>query len=348
MFFKDIPFADQISAHLLKSFHEGRIPHARLFNGKEGSAALPLALAYARLLNCKSPSHTDSCGECSSCKKMDGLVHPDVHFSFPVIRVSQGKSVSAPNMDIFRNKVLETPWLTYPDWINALAPGENKQTAILIDEAKEILKKAAVKSFEGGYKVFIVWLCERLNTAGSNVLLKLLEEPPEKTVFLFVSSTTDTILPTVLSRLSVLNIPESVVSYPEENNLFFEKFVALMRTCWGVRSTSAAKQSEAVLSLLDLSSEIAGWQRAVIKRFLEFAMRMVRENLVMNQNRPDLARLTEAELDFSGKFSAFIHTGNAGQLYQTLSLAYLHIDGNVSERIVILDTAMQMVRLIRV
>jgi len=348
MLFNDISISDILKRQLLNTFLHKRVAHARLFLGPEGSAALPLAVAYAQLLLCREPSENDACGVCNSCRKSEQLIHPDLHMVFPLIKPASGIVLSRMHLESFRKAFLDNPLLTPAEWIEQIAPGENKQAGIFVSEAEDIVRQSNLKSFEGGYKIFIIWQAELMNTTVANKLLKLLEEPPEKTLFLLVATSTDEMLPTVLSRVQVMEVPMADAIDSEESKLFFEKFVSLMRLCWSVRSTNKQSQNEAVQQLLSLADSLAGWQRAVIKRFLLFSIRMVRENLMLNLEQPQLARLTPEEEEFSIRFSKFIHPENAPLLMAELEKAYRDVDGNVSERLVMVDTAMEIVRIIRV
>ena len=252
MLFKDIAVPETVTQHLLNSFVQKRVPHARLLFGPEGSGALPLALAYARLLLCSEPSQHDACGRCNNCRKVEGLIHPDLHFAFPLVKPSSGVVLSSLNMVAFRRAFLANPFMTPADWQQEIAPGENKQAGIFGAEAGDIVQQASLKAFEGGYKIFIVWQPEAMHISAGNKLLKLLEEPPEKTLFLLVAHSIDEMLPTVLSRLQMLEIPAADSVSSDESRLFFEKFVSLMRLCWGVRSKNLTAQNNAVQSLLAL------------------------------------------------------------------------------------------------
>ena len=348
MLFYDISVSDTLKRQLLNTFVQKRIAHARLFLGSEGSAALPLALAYARLLLCRQPSENDACGTCNSCQKTEKLIHPDLHLVFPLVKPASGVVLSSMFLENFRKLFSGNPLLTPADWLDEIASGENKQAAILDAEGKNIAKEAFRKSFEGGYKIFIVWQAEKMNVTVANKLLKLLEEPPEKTLFLLIAASTDQMLSTVLSRVQVTEVPMADSIDSEESRRFFDKFVVLMRLCWSVRSTNKQTQNDAVQQLLALSDTLAGWQRAVIKRFLLFSIRMVRENLMLNLEQPQLARLSPHEEEFSVKFSQFIRPDNAPLLVAEFEKAYRDVDGNVSERLVMVDMSMEIVRIIRV
>jgi DNA polymerase III subunit delta' len=209
MRFADIPGQQLVKENLLGMVHHNRLSHALLFLGKEGSGALQLAMALAQYLVCEKKAteqnDTDSCGACPSCKKAQALVHPDIHFSFPTITA---KNVDKPKCSDFiaewRNFVAQLPFGNAYDWLQSLS-SENKQGNITVHECEDILRKLNLKSFESGYKVLIQWMPEYLGVAG-NKLLKLIEEPPANTLFIFVAEDEARILPTLLSRTQMVKI----------------------------------------------------------------------------------------------------------------------------------------------
>jgi len=174
-----------VKQRLLQGFVAGRIPHAQLFLGAEGSGALPLAFAYAQFLLCENKTEMDSCGDCGNCRKSRQWSHPDIHFSFPFPGKKGEREVATDLYTPWRAKLTESPYLTYAAWMRSL-DAENKQGNIPISECRAILRNLSLKSFSGGYKILIMWLPEYLGKEG-NVLLKLIEEPPEKTIFLLVA-----------------------------------------------------------------------------------------------------------------------------------------------------------------
>ena len=185
---------------------DGRISHAQLFLGPEGSGALPMALAYAQYLVCEHPSPEDSCGTCPGCVKASKLIHPDITFSFPVApkdKISNPKSIDF--IREFRDTALENPYLNYQDWITALEV-ENKQGLINIHEARHIIQRLSLKAVEGSFRIILIWYPEKMNVEAANCLLKILEEPEEKTVFLLVAENDETIPLTILSRTQLVKV----------------------------------------------------------------------------------------------------------------------------------------------
>ena len=200
MFFKDVIGQEDAKQRLIREVNEGKIPHARLFCGGEGIGKLPLAIAYARYLSCEHRSETDACGTCPTCMKYNKLAHPDLHFVFPVIKKKSGKdTVSDDFLPEWRELLESTPYFNFGLWLKEMG-AENQQAQIYVKESDEILRKLSLKSSQGGYKVMIIWLPEKMNVDCSNKLLKLLEEPPAQTVFLLVSEEPDRLLTTILSR----------------------------------------------------------------------------------------------------------------------------------------------------
>ena len=157
-------------------------PPCPAFCGPEGVGKFPLALAYARYLSCTNRSDTDACGVCPSCVKFNKLVHPDVHFVFPVVKTGEADDYIVE----WRKLVLNNPYFTINHWLNEIN-AENAQAVIYTKESDEIMKKLSLKSSEGEFKITLLWLPEKMQQACANKLLKLLEEPPEKTIFLLVS-----------------------------------------------------------------------------------------------------------------------------------------------------------------
>ena len=188
MFFRDVIGQEEVKQRLIQEVNEGRIPHAQLICGPEGVGKIPLAIAYARYISCSNRSETDACGVCPSCVKFNKLVHPDVHFVFPIVNKAKSPKVSvcADFLPQWREQLLTSPYFNLNHWLNNIG-AENKQAQIFANESDEILKKLSLKSSEGGFKITIVWLPEKLHPVCANKLLKLLEEPPERTIFLLVS-----------------------------------------------------------------------------------------------------------------------------------------------------------------
>jgi len=382
MFFSDIIGQQSLKEQLVQTVSENRISHARLFLGPEGAGCLPLAIAYAQYVNCTNRGENDSCGKCPSCIKFSKLAHPDLHFVFPVIKVEKKVSVSDLFIKEWRETVIANPYITYNQWLEVMG-SDNKQGGIFVEESKEILNKLSFKPYEAGFKIMIIWLAEKMNRQTANKLLKILEEPPEKTLFLLIAESADQILPTILSRTQITRVPkigtQSLANYlvetchatslpideqkalnaayisngnlaqavnilqsADESDYFLEMFMRLMRTCWSVWG-----KKQAMLDLLAWCEQITQLNREQHKAFLLYCLRMVRENFTLNQKQLSLVFLTDAENDFSKKFSAFIHRDNVFQLAEELNKAHYHIESNGNKNLVFLDLACKIVVLLK-
>jgi DNA polymerase-3 subunit delta' len=207
MNFSQIPGQQEIIGKLIRSVREERVSHAQLFTGPDGCGSLALALAYARYVSCETRTNHDSCGTCKSCVKYEKMIHPDLHFVFPVIR---NKKDSEPVSDSFlpewREFVKKSPFFTINSWLDSIEVG-NAQGLIFSSEAAEIIKKLSLKTFESDFKIMIIWLPEKMHPSAANKLLKLIEEPPDRTLFLLVSDEPDKVLPTILSRCQLVRLP---------------------------------------------------------------------------------------------------------------------------------------------
>ncbi|MDR2848169.1 MAG: DNA polymerase III subunit delta [Bacteroidales bacterium] len=378
MLFADIIGQDAIKGQLIQTVRENRISHARLFLGPESAGSLPLAIAYAQYINCTNRSETDSCGKCPSCIKYNKLIHPDLHFVFPVVKPKSGKAaISDMFISEWRKTLLSNPYLTYNQWLDTM-DAENKQGGIFVDESKEILRKLSFKTYEADYKVMIIWMAEKMNIQTANKLLKILEEPPEKTLFLLIAESSDQLLPTILSRTQLTRVLKidtpSLTDYlvtnfscsrqqainaaelsngnmalakanlqtTEEDNRYFKLFATMMRTCWKVWGNK-----QAMLDLIEWSNELAACNRESQKAYLTYSLRMVRENIMLNQQQPQLAFLTDEESQFSANFNPYIHPGNVAQLSENINTAHHHIEANGNAKIIFLDLACKIVVLLR-
>ncbi len=375
MNFAQIPGHKETKEKLIKSVREERVSHAQLFTGPEGCGSLALAMAYARYVSCENRTPEDSCGICKSCVKYEKMIHPDLHFVFPVIK---DKKNTEPVSDIFieqwREFVKESPYFTLNNWLNSIDV-ENAQGLIFASEAGEIIKKINLKTFESDFKIMIIWLPEKMHQATANKLLKLLEEPPEKTLFLLVSDEPDKLLPTILSRCQLIKIPRftdneirellktrqvtgedkidgitrvangniirAVELYKNEDSSLgkLASFKSLMRFAW----------KRDIISLINWSEEIAATGREAQKNFLSFSLRLLRENLMLtlDQKKNDLVFLSGEEASFSGNFHPFITRKNIYLLTDEFNMASSHVEANGNAKIIFLDLALKVTRLIR-
>lgn len=371
MFFKDIVGQETVKQQLINEVQKGRIPHAQLFCGPEGSGKLPLALAYARYICCSNRTETDSCGTCPSCVKWNKLVHPDIHFMFPIVK--KGKKEICDNyLDSWRHLILNNPYFNQNHW-QAEIESENGQAIIYARESDEIIKKLSLKSSEDGYKIVIVWLPEKMHIVCANKLLKLLEEPPKQTLFFLVSETPDTILPTILSRTQRINVPKisetnianalqkeyhvspaesqsiahlangnfikalEAIHLDEENKHFFDLFVSLMRLAYQRKIKEMKRWSE----------QLSAMGREQQKSFLGYSQRMVRENFIYNLHHPEINYMTLSEQNFAKNFSPFINERNVANIMYELSEAQIHIEQNVNAKMVFFDFSLKMIVLLK-
>jgi DNA polymerase-3 subunit delta' len=374
MLFKQIIGQETIKKQLIQSVKSNRIPHAQLFIGPQGSGKLPLAIAYARYINCTNKQNGDACGECSSCKKISKLAHPDLHFVFPVKRASESKPETSDDyLESWREELLENPYISPRRWYQRLNL-ENKQGIIPAQESNSIIRKLNYKSYEAEYKIMILWLPERMHPTTSNKLLKMIEEPPPKTLFLMVSENSDMLLNTILSRTQKIRVPkiddESMfaslsqqfgldeqkareithlangsylnalhfIQTDEESKAHFERFVSLMRLAY----------QRKVVELLGWTDETAPIGRENLKSFLQYAARMIRENFMLNLKLNDITYLTREEKEFSTKFSRFIHSNNARRIYEEFNRAHRDIQMNAHAKTVLFDLSVQLIKLLRI
>lgn len=375
MFFRDIPGQDHIASMLRKSVEANRISHAQLFAGSEGSATLPMALAYAQYISCRERGATDSCGVCPSCVKYSKLIHPDLHFVFPVFRTTRHPDPVSDNfLPEWRKLNIDSPFFGINDWLRAIDV-ENSQAIIYAAEASEIIRKHSLKTYEGEYKIMIIWLPERMHSAAANKLLKLIEEPPARTLFLLVAAEPDKLLPTILSRCQLVRFrpvdPAALAGYLTEkyslsvsraneiahisqgnivralkmvtedggNMDNLNNFRLLMRHCW----------KKDIASMSGWSEELATQGREAQKDFLGYCLEMTRGNFIMNicSNETGLTFMTEAEAGFSANFSPFVNKKNIERLYGEFNKAYHHIESNGNPRIIFLDLALQISMVIK-
>ena len=375
MNFSQIPGQKAVIDRLRSSVAENRVSHALLFYGPEGSGKFAIALAFARYISCEKRTAEDACGICPSCVKYDKLIHPDLHFVFPVIKKKSGtESVSDTFIAQWREMVLRSPWFSLSTWTEAMEVA-NEQALIPVAEAAEIIRKLSLKSFESDFKIMIIWLPEKMNAETANKLLKMIEEPPARTLFILVSEEDDRLLPTITSRCQHIRIPSiqsdelsahlvktmgmdharaseiaaiangnmvramELAREDDNSAVHLERFTKLMRTAW----------TRDIHSLVTWSEETATLGRERQKSFLSYSLRMIRENFILNFNGREnrLVYLTRAEDEFSEKFHPFINEKNINALNREFNLAYAHVESNGNTKMIFLDLALRTMRLIR-
>jgi DNA polymerase-3 subunit delta' len=379
MQFSEILGQEHIKSHLTKSADLGRIPHAQLFVGPEGSGTLPMAIAYAQYIIC-SNQNAENLGSNEACNiKFQKISHPDLHFIYPTVSTDEVKTKpkSIDFITEFRQFLEQNPYGSLFDWYQMLGV-KNKQGEIRVDDAQEILKSLALKSYEGGYKIMIIWMADKLNIAASNKLLKLLEEPTDRTVFILISENEEDIIQTIRSRCQVLHfnglsekvIAEALVSkeniesktaikiahqaqgnfnkalqllQPDSESVFFEKwFVDWVRAAFRAKGNAAAIQD-----LIQWSEQIAGLGRETQKKFLHFCIDMFRQALLLNYQTPSLVYMEPQVEKFKlENFAPFVNGNNINAIFKELSEAMYHIERNGNPKIILTDLSIKLTRLI--
>ena len=372
MLFNQIIGQEHIKNHLQTSAKNGRIPHAQLFVGKEGSGTLPVAIAYAQFLL----SHFSD-NPTASKLKVAKLQHPDLHFAFPVTTNDSVKKHPVSNLFLneWRDFVSNQPYGGLFNWLQSIGV-ENKQGMIGVDEALEVVKKLQLKSYEGGFKVMIIWMAEKMNIAASNKLLKLIEEPPAKTIFLLITENEDQIITTIKSRCQALHFPvlseQDIANelllrekcsesdalkiatqaegnynkavhllHQDSNDLIFEQwFIAWIRTAFKAKGNAAVIQE-----LVVWSETIAKTGRETQKQFLDYCLQFFRQALLLNYKSPELVFLETQTPKFNlQNFAPFVHSENILAIEKELNDALYHIERNGNPKIILLDLSMKLTR----
>ena len=368
MLFREVIGQNEIKRQLIQSVFENRVSHAQLFLGPEGSGALALALAYAQFISCSDRQAEDSCGICSSCRKFNKLIHPDLHFSYPFFRGGE-KEDSLADLEEWRHLVLSNPYFGLDEWrlrLNA----QNKQANINKAECLNILHRLSLKAFESEYKTMIVWLPEYLKNEG-NRLLKTLEEPASKTLIILVAQNQDQILSTIISRTQLVKIPAlsnedickylveekdvpesqaSRLAYLSEGNLQnalnfmkeddhddFRHFSAWMRMTFTDNGTQ-------IVDFVDQTSKLG---RENQKNLIRYGIQLIRECMMLMSGAESLVHLQLAELDFVKNFSKQLDLAKCEALANELERAHYHIERNANPKILFLDVSLQFVKILK-
>jgi DNA polymerase-3 subunit delta' len=368
MQFSQVIGQSALKERLTASIREGRIAHALMFLGPEGSGNLALALAFAQYIACPDRTEHDSCGVCPTCKKIDQHQFADLHYTFPFFNKSEGSEKTTCNdwIAAWRNHLKQSPYTTVDEWRNEITE-DNKQLIMSVYEAANIIKHLTLKSYEGGYKFQVIWMAEYLKTDTANKLLKIVEEPPEKTIFLFVANSLENILQTILSRVQVVYVPkvddgavlQSLMNLgsssekaqeiahfahgdwnkalqllhsknPDEN--YAIQFQHWMRMCY----------KKDVPGIIRWSDEMHKLNREDQKHFLTYALDQVRQNLILNYTGADFVRLNHSEKSFSDKFAPFINDLNAEELMEEITEAFHDVSRNAYTKLVLTDLSFKL------
>lgn len=379
MLFSEIIGQEHLKKHLTHSVDNGRIPHAQLFVGKEGAGALPMAIAYAQYVLCGNTQGENENGNPACNLKFNALSHPDLHFAFPVATNDAVKKhpVSKLFLEDWRKLLSEQPYCNLFDWYKQLGI-DNKQGQIGVDEAHEIVKSLTLKSYEGGYKVMLIWMAEKMNIACANKLLKLIEEPPNKTIFILIAEDEEQLISTIRSRCQVLHFPplaeeniklallkkygleETVATkiahqangnfnkacdlvYQDSEDLQFEEWFVF----W-IRSAFKAKGNKsAIHDLISWSEEISRTGRETQKQFLHFCLEFFRQAMLSNYQANALVFMAPKSENFKlENFAPYVHGNNIMDISNELQDAIYHIERNGNSKIILTDLSIKLTRLL--
>lgn len=379
MLFSEVLGLPHIKNHLTTTADRGRIPHAQLFIGNHGSGLLPMAIAYAQYILCGNSNSENDNGNHACNLKFNHLSHPDLHFVFPVATTDKIKSHPVSNhfMDSWRKFINSNPYGSLFDWFQEIGI-ENKQGQIGVDEAQDIVKSLSLKAYEGGYKVMLIWMADKMNIACSNKLLKLIEEPPNKTLFILIAEDEEQIIQTIKSRCQILRFPplsETVIadkliennkldasmakkvaiqangSYSQAQHIlkndsgdeqFEDWFITWVRTAFKAKGNKAS-----ILELLSWSETIAASGRETQKSFLHYCLDFFRQALLHNYKAKELVYIQPKTENFKlDKFAPFITGANIMGITAEIEDAIYHIERNGNAKIILTDLSIKLTRLI--
>lgn len=372
MRFQDIPGLVASKQKLIEAVAANHVAHAQLFVGSEGSANLAMALAFATYLNCQNPSAEDACGTCSSCQKNAKFIHPDVNFIFPssaTSKLTRENATSEKFLVEWRSFLLESVYGNVSDWSNHFG-WENKLLMIPRQESRNIVKALSLKAFEGQFKIMIIWLPELMNANAANGILKVLEEPPEKTVFLMVSNDANKLLTTILSRTQQFRVPSfsdeeikqtitsdrvtaeraAQISYMAEGSMRIalqmvdgedndtqDYFKNWFRQCFTYNFSE----------LVRMADEFQKKGKEFQKELLGVGSSLMRESLVYSSLATEICRIPDEEVDFIQKFGRVFTAEKIMELSPELDKAQYHIERNANPKILFLDLSLTIAQIAR-
>lgn len=372
MKFADIPGLSEIKSSLVNAVQQKHIAHAQLFLGKAGALNLPLALAYANYLHCQNKGELDACGVCPACSKSLKYIHPDTSFVFPLGNVKGDKDLDRFKADIlksWRAFLIEQPFGDLNDWTNYYG-GEDKQALISREESREIIKTLSLKPFESPYKVMIIWQPELMHPSAANGILKILEEPPVNTFFLLVSNAAERLLPTILSRTQMVQVPQlsdedldtylrekhnveesrrqEIIQIAEgdlnqaiklissEEDHFQDRFADWMRSCY--------KRDYA--KLVGFSEDFHDLDRLNQRNLFQYGLGMMRETLLHSAGADGISRIKTGEVKFVKDFSKIMNVEKIEHVNQLFTDAHYHLERNGSAKMIFLDLSLQIAKTI--
>ena len=378
MKFKDVIGQNEVKEKLIKAFKEERVPHTQLFTGKEGTGALPLAIAFSQFINCENRSENDSCGECPSCKKYEKFAHPDLHFIFPSNKPEGFKE--NPASELFMKQWIEylqkvDGYALQNEWYSYLNIGK-KQGSIYARDANNLIRILGLKAYEAKYKVVIIWMAERMDATPANKLLKTLEEPPENTIIFLISERYELLLPTVRSRAQLVKVPkikdeelkkaiiEKFPDFADSKEEYLETIIKNANGSWNkaLELVSEEYSTEENFSdfrewlllcyrydypkIFEFAQKMSLKGREKQKSFLQYGLDVVSSSLKINNGNKNLISGTNDEKTFLIKFAPFINEINQLEFYNALNEAVYHIERNAHAGILFGDLSLTLVELL--
>ncbi len=368
MLFKNILGHDDTKRALIRSVQNNHVAHAQLFDGPVGGAGIALAWAFATFVNCENKQADDACGQCASCSKMRKLVHPDVYHIFPLPRTpKEGEDLLGELTPKWRTFLEESPYRTLSEWLTYINATGNQQGIIPIKESRSIINKLSLKAFEGEFKIMLFWQPELLNTAAANALLKILEEPPEKTLFLIVSSQSDKLLTTIISRTQRVAIrsftDEEVAQFLGQKGIEERRARQIAFLCEGnlseaIRLTHETEDdrhawfanwmrkcySRDFAALVKLADEFDSLGKEKQKGIFDYTLNLFRDLFLWQNGVEDLLRLQEEELGFVQKFGKAVQPAAIEMLIQEITDGYYHLERNARAKVLFLDISLTAAR----
>jgi DNA polymerase-3 subunit delta' len=371
LYFSEVVGQEKLKATLVDMVKNDHVGHSLLFTGSEGSGNLPLAIAFASYILCRQPGETDRCGKCEACIQLNGLGHPDLHFSFPFVKINNLRDTESLQRE-FVETVKTNPYLSLKDWEGRIA-GENKQSIIPVDEVSSILKKLSLKSFAGGYKVMVIWMPEKLRIQGANKLLKTLEEPNSNTLIILACSNPDALLPTIISRMQIFktaplndrevekglvdkvnisdadakkaarvaegdfNMALKLAQNPESGDAYFELFRNWMRACVAPGRNDVTRISE----------EIAGFSRDQQVYFLDYCLKFLHQSLIYAYLGAEESKFLGEPRAFAEKFAPYMVSRDMGAFHDVLSKAQALVERNANPRLLYMKVSAEMIRIFK-
>lgn len=370
MFLREVIGHQELKQKLINDVKNNQVPHAMMLSGEMGFGGTALTLAFIQFLMCENRQEEDSCGECNNCRSIQKLEHPDIHFTFPTVQaISQ---TSDPQFLDWKELILDNPYIDLNDWITH-SDERGRKPIISVHQSMDIMRKLQLKAFKGGYKVSVIWYAEEMNQMCANKLLKIIEEPPNNTVFILLVSSTSGILPTILSRTQISKIKplkeEDILEYftkkgnytaeliksaasasegniaraneilqnkGSQENQYFSQFVELMRICY----------KKQVMPMIAWAESISSLSREEQKQFLKYALHMIRLSMLNNYQTDSTIPSSEEEQNFLTNFSRFITGNNVMDFHKLFSESHYNVERNAHSQLLFTNITFEVMRYI--